>query len=528
MDVNAKNQSAGKCEYALEAIGITKRYGNDVLANDNVDFHLRKGEVHALLGENGAGKSTLVKTLYGLVSPDSGKILVKGREVELKNSAVAIENGIGMVHQELMLIPYMSVAENVTLGREITKTGGRLDIKKAEAEIREISNSYGFNIDPSVPVYKLPIGVQQRVEIIKLLYRHADVLILDEPTALLTPQESDLLFKVIENLKKQGNSIVFITHKLKEVYQIADRMTVMRGGKMITTTTPAETDQAKLAELMVGKSVEHMEKKKRKIGSKVILDVKNVSIKGKENRKALEDVSFEIKEGEILGVAGIEGNGQTQLAQAIIGLTHVNQGEIRLNGEQIENKKTRHIRDKKVGSIPDDRQRLGLILPFKIHENLALNSFDKAPYAKGHFWQRWDVIKENAEKLVKDFDIRTTSVNKQAGMLSGGNQQKVVVGRELSTPLNLLIASQPTRGVDFASAGSIQTKIVEAAESGTAVLLISSDLDELMAVSDRIMVLLRGRNVGTVEGSEATKEQLGQMMLGVSEDSGYQPATLVK
>lgn len=514
-----KKQHNGKTDQPLllEAIGITKRFGNQVLANDHVNFTLRQGEVHALLGENGAGKSTLVKTIYGLVQPDEGQIRIHGQTIKLKNSAMAIENGIGMVHQELMLIPHMTVAENVTLGKEVTKGRFRLDRAKAEQEIRELSETYGFDIDPSAPVHSLPIGVQQRVEIIKLLYRHANILILDEPTALLTPQESDKLFEVIQILKDQGKSVIFITHKLKEVYQIADRMTVMRGGRTIATTTPQETSERDLAELMVGKSVGAVQHRKRMIGEGITLKVQDLCIKGVENIHAVDHVSFSLRQGEILGVAGIEGNGQTQLAQAMIGLIPIDSGSIYYGSENITGWTTRRIRQRGVGSIPDDRQGVGLILPFKIKENLVLNQFFDKPFAKNTFWQDWKEIEINAENQLKSFDIRASSIDTAVSTLSGGNQQKVVVGRELSVPLKLLIAAQPTRGVDFASASSIQQKIIAAADQGTSVLLISSDLDELLNTADRIMVMSRGKIVGILPVEEASKERLGQLMLGVEE-----------
>ncbi len=505
--------------YMVKMLDISKRYPNGVLANDRVNFRLRAGEVHALLGENGAGKSTLVKILYGMEHPDKGEIFVKGELVELKNSAAAITHGIGMVHQELMLIPYMTVAENVMLGREITALGGRLNRKAANLSIMALAQQYGFEIDPAMPVHKLPIGVQQRVEILKLLYRRADILILDEPTALLTPQESTDLFRVIRSLVSQGKSVIFITHKLDEVYEVADRMTVVRAGKVVGTTTPVETNKSRLTEMMVGKTVEIQVKEPRKITPEPVLEVRNLRIMGYGSVPALEDVTFELRRGEILGVAGIEGNGQTQLAEAIIGLRKVAGGVIALNGRPITNRSVRAVRRQRVASIPDDRQKLGLILPFKISENLALNVFTEKPYASSPLFQRWDVIRTRAEAVRKNFDVRAASVNLPVSTLSGGNQQKVVVGRELSGELDVLVASQPTRGVDVASANYIHQKLQQAADNGTAVLLISSDLDELLALSDRIMTLLRGKNVGIVDGPTARKEQLGAMMLGLTEET---------
>ncbi|MGI6235241.1 MAG: ABC transporter ATP-binding protein [Christensenellales bacterium] len=505
-------------QYALHAKGITKRYG-EVLANDSINFSLKVGEVHSLLGENGAGKSTLVKILYGLVQQDEGEIFLNNKLVEFKSTAKAIENGIGMVHQELMLIPYMTVAENIVLGREITKGIGHLDSRRAEKELKELADIYGFNIDPAVPVYKLPIGVQQRVEIMKLLYRRANILILDEPTALLTPQEAEVLFEIIRSLKNQGKSIIFITHKLKEVYQITDRMSIMRSGKMIATTTPEETNEKQLAELMVGKNVTGLQFPVRKIDRSPLLEVKELSILSSNKVRALNSISFCINKGEILGVAGIEGNGQTQLAQALIGLIPVESGTITFGGESIANDSTARIRQRGIGSIPDDRQKEGLVLPFKIKENLFLNRFREKPYAKGFMWQDWSAINKSSQLLLNDFDIRAPDINTPVAALSGGNQQKVVVGRELAVKCKLLIASQPTRGVDFASAISIQQTIIEASQYGTSVLLISSDLDELLKISDRIMVLLRGNIVGIISAKNADRKILGRMMLGIEVDT---------
>ena len=505
-------------EYAAEILHASKRFGNAVQANDDVSFFLRPGEVHALLGENGAGKSTLVKTLYGMVQPDSGEIRIKGKTVTMRNSADAIANGIGMVHQELMLIPYMTVAENVMLGKEITSGAGRIDSKQANETIRSIATNYGFDIDPAIQVYKLPIGVQQRVEILKLLYRSADVLILDEPTALLTPQESTDLFKIVKALAAQGKSVVFITHKLDEVYEVADRMTVMRGGHVVASTTPAETNKAQLTELMIGKSVDMLVKQHHEISSEIILDVQGVSVDGIGTIKALKDISFSIHRGEVLGVAGIEGNGQTQLAEAIIGRKPVAGGKILYQGKDISNNKVRNIRSMGVASIPDDRQNLGLVLPFKISENLALNTYFKKPFANGPLFQNWKAIKTSANKVKESFDIRVNTVEQKVSALSGGNQQKVVVGRELTSDgLELIVAAQPTRGVDVASANYIHEKLQEAADNGAAILLISSDLDELLSMSDRIMVLSRGENVGIIDGADATKEKLGYMMLNANE-----------
>ena len=500
---------------ALEVKRISKRFG-PVLANDRVDFSLEKGEVHALLGENGAGKSTLVKAIYGLIQPDAGEIWIDEKRVDLKDSATAIQNGIGMVHQELMLIPYMTVAENVILGKEITKSKVLLDTVKANEEIKKLSDAYHFDLDPSVPVYKLPIGVQQRVEIVKLLYRHANILILDEPTALLTPQEAQKLFEVIRTLKNEGKSVIFITHKLQEVYEIADRMTIMRHGKVVAVRDTKTTDQKSLAELMVGKNVDEVIKEERPLKERIAVKVSDLIVKNNDGLPVVNKVSFEIHEGEILGVAGIEGNGQTQLAQALMGLLPTSGGSIFFDGQDITGITTDQIRKKGVGSIPDDRQGMGLILPFTIRENFMLNEFNNKPYKKGWYLQDWRAIEEKSDQLLKEFDVRAHGSRVPVTTLSGGNQQKVVVGRELSTKKKFLIVSQPTRGVDFASAMSIQRKIIDAADEGCAVLLISSDLEELLNTTDRIMVMVRGEIVGTIPTKAAQKEEIGLLMLGVN------------
>lgn len=507
-------------ELVLQCRALTRCYGGRILANDQINFDLRRGEVHALLGENGAGKSTLMKMLYGIERPDSGEILVRGEAVKLKNSAAAIACGIGMVHQELMLIPYLTVVENIVLGQEIKTPYGRLNNREACRRIRELAQSYGLDIDPEAQVQKLTIGQRQRVEIIKLLYRKADILIFDEPTALLTPQESDALFDVLRKLKSMGKSIIFITHKLREVYQIADRMTVMRNGHVVGTTTPQETDETGLTRMMVGRDVSRKRRQPHPIGDESVLEVRDLQVAGPGGVDALNRMSFSIKKGEILGVAGIEGNGQTQLAQAIIGLTEISGGSIRLCGEELKGRTTKAIRELGVGSIPDDRQGLGLLLTMKVYENLMLNSYDSAPFAKNAFYQDWGAVRKTADETIASYSIQTAGGGALVGTLSGGNQQKVVVGRELAGDCRLLIAAQPTRGVDIASADYIQMKLLEAAEQGSAVLLISSDLDELMKISDRILVLFRGSCVGIVDGDDAGRELLGQMMLGGSIQAG--------
>ena len=471
----------------LQCVDLCKCYNGVVQASDHVNFTLRRGEVHAFLGENGAGKSTLMKMLYGIEQPDEGRLYLSGQPVTLKSPADAIAHGIGMVHQELMLIPHLTVAENITLGQEIKTRGGRLKKQETSRSIRELAASYGLEVDPDALVDKLTIGQRQRVEIVKLLYRKADILIFDEPTALLTPQESDALFDVLRRLRDLGKSTIFITHKLREVYQIADRMTVIRQGRIIGTTTPQETGMAELTQMMVGKTVP-------------------------TGRRRPHPIS--IRAGEVLGVAGIEGNGQTPLAQALLGLCRPASGSILLSGQELSRRTAKQIRDAGVGSIPDDRQGMGLILSMRIFENLLLNTYDEKPYARNALMEDWAAARRDAQARISEYSIAAADGSVVVGTLSGGNQQKIVVARELSRGCRMLVAAQPTRGVDIASADNIQNRILDAAREGCAVLLISSDLDELIKVSDRIMVLFRGRIMGFVDADEATREGLGRMMLG--------------
>ena len=497
----------------LQCVDLCKCYSGGVQASNHVDFTLRRGEVHAFLGENGAGKSTLMKMLYGIEQPDSGQIYISGRPVMLKSPADAIACGIGMVHQELMLIPHLTVAENIVLGQEITTRGGRLKKEEACRCIRDLAESYGLDVDPNALVDKLTIGQRQRVEIVKLLYRKADILIFDEPTALLTPQESDALFAVLRRLRKLGKSTIFITHKLREVYQIADRMTVIRHGRIIGTTTPAETGMEELTQMMVGKAVCTDRRPPHVIGENEVLQVKNLCVPAR-NGTSVQNVSFSIRAGEVLGVAGIEGNGQTPLAQSLLGLCRPSSGNVLLEGREITRRTTRQIRNAGVGSIPDDRQGMGLILSMRLFENLLLNTYDEKPFARHALLEDWAAARRDARAKIDDYSIAAANESVVAGTLSGGNQQKIVVARELSSNCRLLVAAQPTRGVDIASADYIQSRILDAAGHGCAVLLISSDLDELIKVSDRIMVIFRGQVMGFVDADTASREGLGRMMLG--------------
>ena len=498
----------------LELKGITKRFGA-LVANDSIDLVVESGEIHSLLGENGAGKSTLMNVLYGLYQADEGQILLDGKVAKFSGPGDAMAAGIGMVHQHFMLIPVFTVAENVALGHEPTKKLGVLDLDAARALVRKISDRFGFDVDPDALVEDLPVGVQQRVEIIKSLARDAKVLVLDEPTAVLTPQETDELMEIMRGLAKSGTSIVFITHKLREVKAVADKITVIRQGRVVGEAKPsAETKE--LASMMVGRDVGLTVEKKSAAPGKVVLNVKDLSVLDDREQRAVDHVSFEVRAGEILAIAGVQGNGQTELAEAILGLRglHSGTGDISISGSSVRGKSVRTILVRGVGYVPEDRQKNGLISEFSIAENLMLNGSFTKPFAKGlgiAFGNRNRI----ADELVKEFDVRTTSAQTSAGKLSGGNQQKVVLARELSREVELLVVSQPTRGVDVGSVEFIHERLVEERNSGKAVLLISTELDEVLALADRIAVMYRGKIVGIVNAN-TDRAKLGQMMAGVA------------
>ncbi|HPH94403.1 MAG TPA: ABC transporter ATP-binding protein [Anaerolineaceae bacterium] len=497
----------------LSAEAITKQFPG-VLANDKVNFDLRKGEVHTLLGENGAGKSTLMNVLYGLYKPDSGHIHIDGKPVTFTSPKDAIANGIGMVHQHFMLIPVFTVAENIMLGSETTRNGV-LDIRAVSKQVRELSHTYGLDVDPDALVQDLPVGIQQRVEIVKALYRKANILILDEPTAVLTPQEADDLFQIIRRLTEQGVSIVFISHKLKEVLAISDRVTVMRTGKVVGTTTPQEVNEAKLAAMMVGREVIlKVDKKPAKPGEPV-LSVSDFSVMDSRGVEVVKKISFEVRSGEVLGIAGIQGNGQTELAEALTGLRKVHGGRVILNDKESTGRPPRQLIENGLGHVPEDRQRHGLVLPFAIADNMMLCTYYQEPFAQKGVLQN-QAIDANSRKLIEQFDVRTPSPYVSAGKLSGGNQQKVIVARELSRPIRLLVANQPTRGLDVGSIEYIHHEIIDMRDKGIGVLLISAELDEIMALSDRIAVMFRGEIVATLPAAEANREQLGLLMAGAT------------
>lgn len=497
----------------LELKGITKRFPG-VLANDHISIQLNKGEILALLGENGAGKTTLMNILYGLYKPDEGEIIVNGKKVVVSSPIDAIRSGIGMVHQHFMLVPVFTVTENVMLGEEYTSWGGFLDRKKAADRIRKISDLYKLNVNPDDLVEDLPVGIQQRVEIVKLLFRNADILIMDEPTAVLTPQEVDELFEILKMLVAQGKSIIFITHKLREVMECADRIEVIRLGKVVGATTPAEASPEKLAAMMVGREVELKTAKKPSEPKGTVLAVENLTVKDNHNHVMVDEVSFEVQGGEVLGIAGVQGNGQTELVRALTGLKTPTSGRITLLGKDVTKASPRTITELGSAHIPEDRQKDGLVLANSVADNLVLNMYYQPPFAKGIILQR-NAIGQNANSLIKKFDIRTPGNSTLVHYLSGGNQQKVIIAREFSRPIKLLIASQPTRGLDVGSIEYIHSRIVEKRDQGSAVLLVSTELDEIMQLSDRIAVMYRGKILTTVNAKEVTKEELGLLMAGV-------------
>jgi simple sugar transport system ATP-binding protein len=499
----------------LELRGITKRFG-DLVANDHIDLTVEPSEIHALLGENGAGKSTLMNVLYGLLQPDEGEILVNDQPIVIKGPSDAIDAGIGMVHQHFMLVPVFTVAENVMLGVERVHAVGFLDRDAARRLVRDVSARYRLPVDPDAIVEELPVGAQQRVEIVKALTRDVDLIILDEPTAVLTPQETDELLDVMRGLKADGKSIVFITHKLKEVKAIADRITVVRRGKVVGTATP-DASEDDLASMMVGRAVRlRVEKEPAQPGGPALL-VAGLRVADERGHVAVDGVDLEVRSGEVLGLAGVQGNGQTELVEAIIGLRPVISGEISLTGVSLIGKKTADVLASGVGYVPEDRSADGLVTDFSVAENLVLDMYRYAPYSSGLALNS-DEIAKNAKTRIAEFDIRTSSHTTPASTLSGGNQQKVIVARELSRPLKLLIASQPTRGVDVGSTEFIHARVIAERDAGSAVLLVSSELDEVVALADRIAVMYRGKVLAVVD-ADTPRERLGLLMAGITETS---------
>jgi simple sugar transport system ATP-binding protein len=501
--------------------GITKRYPG-VVANDRIDLDVRPGEVHALLGENGAGKTTLMNILYGLARPDEGAILLDGDEVQISGPSDAIARGISMVHQHFMLVPVFTVAENILLGEETMAGPIFLDRREARRRIIELGQRFGFEIDPDVRVGSLSVGWQQRVEILKALYRNAKILVLDEPTAVLTPQETQEIFAVLRRLAAEGHSIVFISHKLYEVLEIADRITVIRRGKVVGERLPAETDEDDLAELMVGREVQlTVDRGVSKPGA-VTLRVEGLEVKDDRGSVVVHGVDLEVRSGEILGIAGVAGNGQDELVETIVGLRHPSRGRLTIQGVDITNASPRQVNEAGVAFVPADRQRFGLILSFPVADNLVLTDYYRPPFARGAIRDD-DAIDANADEKVREFDIRTQSGSARAGTLSGGNQQKLVVAREFSRDLKLLVLDQPTRGLDVGSIEFIHRRAIAKRDAGTAILLVSAELDEILEMSDRIAVMYRGRIVAIRDGRTADKNEIGLLMATGGEVRG--PAT---
>ncbi|HGR9302530.1 TPA: ABC transporter ATP-binding protein [Streptococcus pneumoniae] len=498
-------------ENVIEMRDITKVFGGFV-ANDKINLHLRKGEIHALLGENGAGKSTLMNMLAGLLEPTSGEIAVNGQVVNLDSPSKAASLGIGMVHQHFMLVEAFTVAENIILGSELTKNGV-LDIAGASKEIKALSERYGLAVDPSAKVADISVGAQQRVEILKTLYRGADILIFDEPTAVLTPSEIDELMAIMKNLVKEGKSIILITHKLDEIRAVSDRVTVIRRGKSIETVEIAGATNADLAEMMVGRSVSFKTEKQASKPKEVVLSIKDLVVNENRGVPAVKNLSLDVRAGEIVGIAGIDGNGQSELIQAITGLRKVESGSIELKGDSIVGLHSRQITELSVGHVPEDRHRDGLILEMMISENIALQTYYKEPHSKNGILN-YSNITSYAKKLMEEFDVRAASELVPAAALSGGNQQKAIIAREIDRDPDLLIVSQPTRGLDVGAIEYIHKRLIEERDNGKAVLVVSFELDEILNVSDRIAVIHDGKIQGIVSPETTNKQELGVLMAG--------------
>jgi len=502
----------------LELRGITKRFPG-VVANDDVNLHVRGGEVLALVGENGAGKSTLMNVLYGLYKADEGEILIDGVPQHFTSPRDAIAAGIGMVHQHFMLVPVFTVAENVVMGVEPTSLGGiKLDMATAREQVRTISEQYGMHLDPDARIENMPVGLQQRVEIIKVLFRHAKIVVFDEPTAVLTPQEIDDFFVIVQSLKEAGKGIVFITHKLREAIKVADRIEVLRRGKTVGDADPTTVKDTELAEMMVGRPVDLVVNKELHEPGSTVLELNDFTVRDPTGRVLVDGVNLQVRAGEIVGIAGVQGNGQTELVDALVGLRRVAGGTVHLAGEDITVANPRDMHRHGVAHIPEDRQRDGIVKDFDITENLALTGYYSAPLSKG-ITIDWKAAHVSAEHLVEQFDIRTPSVDTSVGTLSGGNQQKVIVARELSRDLKLAIACQPTRGIDVGSIEYIHERIVALRDAGVAVLVVSTELDEVMALADRVVVMYRGKVVADLPRASTTHNEVGLYMAGAKESA---------
>ena len=501
---------------SIEMIDIVKQFG-EFRANDGINLKVERGEIHALLGENGAGKSTLMNILSGLLEPTSGTIKINGEKVTIANPTIANKLGIGMVHQHFMLIQDFTVSENIILGSEPMQATG-INKKEAAKTITELSKKYGLDVKVDAKVVDITIGMQQRVEILKTLYRGADILIFDEPTAVLTPQEIDELIVIMKTLTKEGKSIILITHKLDEIKAVADHCTVIRRGKSIDTVAVADVSQQELADMMVGRAVSFKTDKKIAEPKEVILEVNELYVKENRGLDAVKNLSLTVRAGEVVGIAGIDGNGQSELIQALTGLTKIEKGSIKLNGEEISNKKPRQITESKVGHVPEDRHKYGLILPLSVAENIGLQTYYKKPLSK-HGFLNYEIINQHARELIEEFDVRTVDELVPVKSLSGGNQQKAIIAREIDRNPDLLIVAQPTRGLDVGAIEYIHKRLIDQRDCGKAVLLISFELDEILNVSDRIAVMHDGQIAGVVKPEETTQQELGLLMAGATMES---------
>ncbi|MBX2826135.1 MAG: ABC transporter ATP-binding protein [Gammaproteobacteria bacterium] len=499
----------------LEMRGITKRFPG-VVANDNVSFNVRAGEVHTLLGENGAGKSTLMKILYGLYRPDEGQVLLNGVPVNLKSPADAIAHRIGMIHQHFMLVPTLTVTENVALGLN-TRRGPLTDLGSVATRIRELSDRYGLQVDPDARIWQLAVGERQRVEIIKALYRNVQLLILDEPTAVLTPQEVDDFFQILREMKNDGRGLIFISHKLHEVMELSDRITVLRNGKLVGATTPTRSSREDLARMMVGRDVgSSAVSRPASTRNQTALEVRGLRVAGDRGVDALVDVNLSLKAGEILGIAGVSGNGQRELAESITGLRRVSAGSVLVDGQDITGRTPNQVRQAGIAFVPEERMRDGAIGEFTVADNMVLLNHTTPTFSRGGFL-RFNAIRKHCRKLVSDYQVKTPDIDTPTRNLSGGNIQKLIMARELTANPEVLIAAQPTRGVDIGAAEYIHERLLEQRNSGTAIMVISEDLDEVMALSDRIAVICEGRIMGIVDRAGASREQIGLMMAGVTD-----------
>ncbi len=497
----------------IELRGITKRFG-EVVANSDVNLSIRAGEILGLLGENGAGKSTLMNILSGLYRADEGEILIDGKPTYFHDAKEAIHAGIGMVHQHFMLVPVFTVAENVVLGVEPTGAFDHLDMNKAREQVRSISSQHGLEVDPDAVIEEIPVGIQQRVEIIKVLFRSASVLIFDEPTAVLTPQEVDEFFGIVRSLRDAGKALVFITHKLNEVIEVADRINVLRAGKIVGEADPKTASEVELAEMMVGRHVRFDVDKKPFNPGRPLLEVAHLRVRNERGELAVNDVSLTVHEREVVGIAGVQGNGQTMLVEALTGLRSATGGKVAFLGDDITRASARARHKLGIAHIPEDRQREGMVGEFDIAENMVLDSYYDEPYSTG-ITMHWGAVNKICVKNVIDFDVRTPSIYSAADHLSGGNQQKLIVARELSRDVKLVIASQPTRGIDVGSIEYIHRRMIEARDAGVGVLIVSTELDEILTLSDRILVMFRGRVVAEFEAGKADVAQIGLAMAGV-------------